>query len=102
MGIRAAKDGREGWVTIQGSRGTIFLEADTQYKVERPVPLRTTLTPGSKIVRQMAEGEVFKAAGPPQEYRPPTTIGIRVRARDDHDVVGWVLYSSGESPSLQM
>jgi len=94
MYLRAAKDNKEGWVTIKGSRGTVFLEAETQYKLEKQMPLRTSITPDGRIVRQMAIGEIFKPIGQPKEHTPPTAIGMHVR--DSQGDVGWVVYSSAD------
>jgi len=100
--IRAARDSKEGWVTIMGSRGTVYLEEQTQWKVEHPLSLRATLEPGGKVIRQMTVGEIFKPEDEPTKHTPPTTIGVRFRTQEDPPIVGWVLYSSAEKPSVLM
>mmetsp|Transcript_15185 Transcript_15185/g.24021 ORF Transcript_15185/g.24021 Transcript_15185/m.24021 type:complete len:1722 (+) Transcript_15185:1-5166(+) len=67
--VRAAKDGKVGWATVQGSRGTVFLEAETAYKIEREVPLRTLINVDSKLKRPMEVGELFNPIGEPKEQK---------------------------------
>jgi len=99
--VRAAKDGKQGWATIMGSRGTVFLEEDTQYKVEKSVALRAGMTPDSAVVRQLEEGEIFTPAGEPQEQKPPGLVGVRVRSEDGQRS-GWIVYMSGDTPPIEM
>jgi hypothetical protein len=99
--VKAAKDGKIGWATIQGSRGTVFLKPDSQYKVQKSVAMRAAMGSEAKLTRQLEEGEMFTPIGAPKEQKPPGLIGIHVRS-DDGQRSGWVVYMSGEQAPLEM
>lgn len=110
--FKALKDGKEGWVTIKGSRGTAFLEAQSQYSVKKSVMLRKTVSPDSEEVREVEEGEAFKATGVPKEDKPGRRVGVRVRCmgptpgkggkKGTQRSEGWVVHQGGGgSPPLR-
>jgi len=94
--VKAAKDGKLGWATVQGSRGTVFLEPEAQYKVERAVSLRAAQSMDSKILLALEPGMVFKPAGAPKESKPQVVVGLRVCSQDGLRS-GWVIGKSGEA-----
>lgn len=69
--FRLRKDGVEGWVTLRGSSGTVFVEENNKFfTVKRDVALEARFLSGSPAVRQLAEGEKFEVLeGPKTETR---------------------------------
>jgi len=98
--LRAVLDGKEGWITVKGSQGTVFLEPVTgQYLIERSVPLRSGPHLGDEVLMQLGAGDRFEALDAPKEECLPARIGYKVRALDD-GVEGWVSHASDAAPVL--
>lgn len=90
-----SKDAREGWVTLQGNQGTVYMEeSSSHYVVGKPVALRSALEADSGAERQLAAGEVLLAAQEPKEVRPDTKMGLHARALEDGKS-GWIVSSAG-------
>jgi len=90
-----ANDGKEGWVTIKGNLGTVYLEASkSHHVVEREVDLLESAARGATVVRSLATGEVLEELEPPKEVKPEAKMGARVRSMDDGKV-GWIDFEMG-------
>lgn len=92
--VKAVSDGKQGWVTLRGSQGTVFVEASkSHYAVGRACSLRKTKAVESDEVKKLEVGETLEALEPPKEEMPPRKLAYRVRALQDGNV-GWISYSS--------
>lgn len=97
----AVRDGKEGWVTIKGNKGTTFLEASsTHYVIEKDTPLRQAPAADAPVLRHLSEGESFEALGPPEEQKPVPRLCHRVHCVKDGNS-GWVLSPDIAKPLLQ-
>jgi len=93
--FRAVRDGKDGWVTLKGNQGTVFLEPSTShYRVEKQVALREDAARDSAIVRQLEPGETFEGKEAPREEKPDAKLGVLVRSTADSEK-GWVLFFAG-------
>jgi hypothetical protein len=91
--FKAPRDGKEGWVTLKGNNGTIFVEmSKSHYVVDKDLPLRETITKGSALVRSLIIGEVLEALEPAKELKPEAKLGVKIRPLEDGKV-GWVVVS---------
>eukprot|EP00928_Gymnodinium_smaydae_P017927 TRINITY_DN16838_c0_g3_i1.p1 TRINITY_DN16838_c0_g3~~TRINITY_DN16838_c0_g3_i1.p1 ORF type:complete len:2020 (-),score=638.02 TRINITY_DN16838_c0_g3_i1:82-6141(-) len=62
--VKAAQDGKEGWITAQGSHGTAYVEVSEKlYVCRRATPLELRLASGGTCIRQLEVGEVVDALG---------------------------------------
>jgi hypothetical protein len=88
---KAAKDGKEGWVSLKGNAGTMFLkQQEKHYKVVRDTALHKTFkSQDADTVKTLVTGEVVELIeGPRAEKFDPAT---RVKGRSiDGDAEGWV------------
>merc|ERR1712228_532695 len=87
--LKALKDGAIGWVTVR-SKATSYLETvpNSYYVLTSKAPLVKPRRPGAKdagaIVRQLEQGEIFIADGPPQKASPkPPNLTSNVRTLND-------------------
>merc|ERR1712066_60373 len=86
-------------------KATSYLETvpNSYYVLTSKAPLVKPRRPGAKdagaIVRQLEEGEIFIADGPPQKASPkPPNLTSNVRTLNDN-IVGWVTWpKQGKSP----
>eukprot|EP00930_Biecheleria_cincta_P023468 TRINITY_DN1695_c0_g2_i1.p1 TRINITY_DN1695_c0_g2~~TRINITY_DN1695_c0_g2_i1.p1 ORF type:complete len:2308 (+),score=581.34 TRINITY_DN1695_c0_g2_i1:65-6988(+) len=91
--VLAKKDGKEGWVTVQGNKGTVYLEeSDKHYVCRKAVPLESKMSPGSTLVRQMEVGEAFEALDVPKSEKREGTQRARGRSLVDGSE-GWFTVS---------
>jgi hypothetical protein len=98
MKFRSLKDSKEGWVSIRGNQGTIYLEVSkSHYLVEKLVPLTSGASGDSSKVRELAVGEAVEALAPPVEEKPDSKLGFRARAVSDGKL-GWVFFSIKAGP----
>jgi hypothetical protein len=66
--FRACRDGKEGWVTTEGSQGTIYVKpAPKHYICNQAAPLHSGLGAESAVVKVLMPGEAFAAFEEPQE-----------------------------------
>jgi len=99
--FRSMKDGQEGWVSLKGNQGTVYLEVSTShYVVESAVTLRTESQEGSEALRQLEVGEAVEVVEPPVENQPAPKMIIYVRAVSDGKC-GWIIFSSGTPPPVK-
>merc|ERR1712113_816087 len=95
MRFRAARDGKEGWVTLKGSQGTIFVDVSpSHYVIDKDIVLYEDWAKGSEEVRKLKAGEAFEALDPPKEVKQDSKIVLRTRALED-GTVGWLSFSVG-------
>jgi hypothetical protein len=96
--FRSTKDGKEGWVTVKGNQGTIYLElSDSYYRVDKATNLVSAVSVDSIKVRELSAGEAVESLAAPIEQRPETKLGLRARAHTDGKI-GWVLFSAKAGP----
>merc|ERR1719375_2677011 len=99
--FRSVRDGKEGWVSLKGNQGTVYLEVSkSHYVVESAVTLRTESQEGSEALRQLEVGEAVEVVEPPVENQPPSKMIIYVRAVSDGKC-GWIIFSSGTPPPVK-
>jgi len=99
--FRAAKDSKEGWVTVSGNKGTVYLEASSShYVLEKAAPLRASAASDSEVIRQLESGEAFQAEGEAQEVTPPTRLVMKSRSIEDGKV-GWTNFVAGPDAPLK-
>jgi len=94
----SAADGKQGWVTLKGNQGTVYMERSTShYRVDRETELRAGAAKDARVVRKLQAGEAFEAPEPPIEERPPARLGTLARAVDDQ-AQGWLVFDKRASP----
>jgi len=99
--FRGAHDAREGWVTLKGNQGTVYVEpSKSHFKVDTEMVLRESLETGSSELRKLSKGEILHGLEAPKEVRPDVKLGVRARSLEDGKA-GWVCFSSGPSPPLR-
>lgn len=88
---RALKDGVEGWITVKGNAGTVYVEPSSKYySVLQEVELtKKFASQGSESVRTLKEGEAFLVLDGPREERFEPEKRVRVRAQRDQ-ALGWI------------
>jgi len=87
---RASKDGAEGWVTMKGNAGTVYVEATgKQYTILKKVPLQKGFQATSGELRMTAVGESFDMLEGPKEEHTVPIVRARVRATSTGSE-GWV------------
>eukprot|EP00933_Yihiella_yeosuensis_P013384 TRINITY_DN1242_c0_g1_i1.p1 TRINITY_DN1242_c0_g1~~TRINITY_DN1242_c0_g1_i1.p1 ORF type:complete len:896 (+),score=237.61 TRINITY_DN1242_c0_g1_i1:3-2690(+) len=86
--VRSKVDSKEGWVTMKGNQGTVYVADSSQhYTCTENVPLETALSSGSQVVRQLDQGEVFELTGEPtKEVKKGLFLA---RGRTSAGVEGW-------------
>jgi len=98
MKFKSLKDGKEGWVSIKGNQGTIYLEVSkSHYLVGKPVPLTSGASADSAKVRELVVGEAVEALAPLVEEKPDSKLGFLARAVSDGKL-GWVFFSIKAGP----
>jgi len=91
---KALKDGKEGWITTKGSKGTVYAEAaDKQYNVVKAVELQLNFKTGSAGAKRTLEaGEALTVLEGPKEEKSAPSKRIKVCALNDR-AVGWITKS---------
>jgi len=86
---KAEKDGVEGWVTVKGNAGTVYVkEHSKQYVITKETPLQREIKIDTDQVRMLAEGEVLDVIKVAEEQSEPV-LRMHVRAMGG-GVTGWV------------
>jgi hypothetical protein len=87
---RCKSDGKEGWMTMTGTQGTDFLvEEPSKFSICKvALPMELRMAPGSKVVRELEQGEQVEVIeGPKTQSKEGAT---RVRGRNlSSGVEGW-------------
>lgn len=88
---KAAQDGLEGWVTVRGNAGTVYLEeTGTQLIVRTAIPLTSSFSSNAgSTVRTLVEKEVIEVLQSPKEEVSKAPYRVRVRAVSDGKI-GWI------------
>lgn len=89
--FRACRDSREGWITVNGSQGTVFVKAAPKhYLLTQAAPVHAGIDAASAVVRVMMPGEAFNAFEDPREVVGGDRRTIyRARTTTDN-LEGWV------------
>jgi len=100
--FKSLRDDKQGWVTLKGNQGTVFMEPSmSHYVVDREaVTMREGAARDSAPIRELGKGEVFEALEEPKEEKPELKLGLRARALSDSKA-GWVLFSSSRPAPLR-
>jgi len=94
---RACRDGVEGWVTVHGSQGTVYVkQAPKHYVCSQASPIHAGLGAESAVVRVLMPGEAFAAFEEPKEVAGgEKSTSYSVRAVTDGKE-GWVTSTAAE------
>merc|ERR1712190_11255 len=95
--FRACRDGAEGWVTVQGSQGTVYVrQAPKHYICTQASPVHAGLGAESAVVKVLMPGEAFAAFEEPKEVaggEKLTTWSVRAVVDGKE---GWVTSSASQ------
>lgn len=98
--FRALRDDKEGFVTLKGNQGTVFLEKSTKHHVVgRRVALTSSSIKGGPVVRQLEVGEVVEACEKPKQSQGELLLVLKARTLSD-SLSGWVAFSTSSPPPL--
>lgn len=93
--FRALRDGKQGWVTLKGNVGTVYVQlSDSHYMADGPLPLRAGPSKDSQVFRVLEKGEAIQAKEPAKEVKPPQMMMAMVRPLEDGKS-GWVVFHTG-------
>merc|ERR1719213_374930 len=83
--FRACRDGKEGWVTTEGSQGTVYVKpAPKHFICNQAAALHQGLGAESAVVRVLMPGEAFAAFEDPKEVTGgDSRFHYRVRTSTD-------------------
>lgn len=91
---KSGKDGAEGWVTLKGNAGTVYVEeTGRQYVITTPGPMQKEFSPSDQV-RVLAAGEVIDVLDGPKEEKLDPVIRLRARAAST-GAVGWITLRPG-------
>jgi len=93
---KCIKDDTEGWITVKGNAGTVYVEPSSKhYSVIQDVPLHSKFpSVGSEVVRQLEKGEAIEALEKAKEETFVPEIRMKGRALSD-GAVGWITRKGG-------
>jgi len=88
---KAVKDGKEGWLTTKGNKGSVFAEVSAKTLTAiSEVPMQTTFKSSSPAAkRKIAAGETLTQLEGPKEEKNTPQDRIKVRSLNDQQV-GWI------------
>eukprot|EP00811_Abedinium_folium_P036277 NODE_8_length_4602_cov_14.880894.p1 GENE.NODE_8_length_4602_cov_14.880894~~NODE_8_length_4602_cov_14.880894.p1 ORF type:complete len:1434 (-),score=594.45 NODE_8_length_4602_cov_14.880894:300-3986(-) len=96
--FKAVRDGKEGWVTLKGNQGTVFVEpSQSHYVLSKAAELREASTADAPVVRELKKGEAFEALDTPVEEKAEGQLIVRARAQEDAKG-GWILFRGAPAP----
>lgn len=99
--FRAVRDGKEGFVTLKGNQGTVYLAiSDSHFVADKAMTLRAGAGRDSDVVKQIAAGDVLEGQEAPKEVKPDAKMGARVRSIEDNST-GWVVFTPGPKAPVQ-
>mmetsp|Transcript_121556 Transcript_121556/g.303297 ORF Transcript_121556/g.303297 Transcript_121556/m.303297 type:complete len:1318 (-) Transcript_121556:50-4003(-) len=89
--FRACRDNREGWITMQGSQGTVYVRpVQKHYVCLQATPMHTGLGAEAAVVRVLLPGEAFSAFEDPRDVSGGECLSMyKVRTLKD-GTEGWV------------
>mmetsp|Transcript_23922 Transcript_23922/g.38200 ORF Transcript_23922/g.38200 Transcript_23922/m.38200 type:complete len:2017 (-) Transcript_23922:43-6093(-) len=94
--VKACVDGAEGWVTISGNQGKVFLEEEEKpfYVALKEVPLDKEFEPAAEEpIRKLKVDEVVEVLEGPRKDSPGVSVKLRGKYTvpgEDKPVTGWV------------
>jgi hypothetical protein len=93
--VKACVDGAEGWVSIAGNQGKVFLEEDEKpfYTVLKDAPLDKAFEGGEEPVRQVKVDELLEVLEGPRKDTPGVSLKLRGKTTaqgEEKPVTGWV------------
>merc|ERR1712166_761382 len=90
------KDGLEGWITIKGNAGTVYVEEAPSkvYTIKKKMALQAQKDSGSSTVRELELDEVVEMMGNQQVEKLDGMTRIKCKALSDGKT-GWVLQRKG-------
>lgn len=87
---KATQDGLEGWVTLAGNKGSVFLEPVGGYYIcIKETPLADGQPVGAKTIRKISKGETVQMLEVEQKDASCGVLRMKVRMTKDGEV-GWV------------
>jgi len=87
---KACQDGQEGWVTLEGSKGSVFLESvGAYYTCLKEAALALGAEVGAKTKRKIAKGENAQMLEPEKKDAACGVMRMKVRMLRDEET-GWV------------
>merc|ERR1719291_306350 len=88
---KSVVDGTEGWMTIKGNQGTVFLRKVPKpfFEAVKEVPLQKEAKLDSAAIRTLKEKEILEQVGTPKQETADPVSRTRVKAKKDN-AVGWV------------
>jgi hypothetical protein len=89
---KALRDGAQGWISLRGNQGKVFLEETTKpfYTCLKDIPLEKEAKSSSdNSIRQLKADEVFELIGGPCQETLSSISRMRVKASQDGKV-GWI------------
>jgi len=101
---RALLDLREGWTTLQGNQGSLFMEAAGKPYLccEEAAALSSAFESTSQEVRRVEPGEVFEVLEGPRKEDPLECVRIRGKCPKDGKI-GWcTLKDAAGVPNLEL
>lgn len=85
---KCAKDGTEGWLTIKGNAGSVYLKPnDKLFTVRKEVAFTQKMASDSEEIRTISVGETVECLEGPKEDKVPPINRAKIRAIDG--AVGW-------------
>jgi len=95
------RDGKEGFVTLKGNQGTVYLAiSESHFVADKAMSLRAGASRDSEVVKQIAAGDVLEGQEAPKEVKPDAKMGARVRSIEDNST-GWVVFTPGPKAPVQ-
>jgi len=89
--FRACRDNREGWITIQGSQGTVYVRpVQKHYVCLQATPMHTGLGAEAAVVRVLLPGEAFSAFEDPREVSGGECLTMYKARMTKDGTEGWV------------
>jgi len=91
---RAMVDFKDGWVTVKGNQGTLFLEETSKPYLccQMQAPLSTSFSSTSNELRKLRRGEVLELLEGPKKEPPVEISRIRGKAEKDGNT-GWATWT---------
>lgn len=79
--VKTAKDDKEGWVTVKGGKGTMFVEKQAKrYECVLDTAMEMRMPTGSGVLRVLAKGETLEVLEGPKPFKIVGAQRIRGRS----------------------
>jgi hypothetical protein len=92
---KSLADGTEGWMTVKGNQGTVFLRKVPKpfFEAVKETPLQKDSKLDSAAIRTLKEKEILEQVGTPKQETADPISRTRVKAKKDN-AIGWVTLKS--------